>query len=178
MRPTVTTLLVGGASALLSATASAAPTQPGELVNPLYLPEQCAFCHGYSNAAADLDEPTYSPFNTWQGTMMANAARDPVFWAGIAVAEQDDPSETHVCVRCHSPRAFLDGNAEVTRIQDLQPGQEEWIECEFCHRISEDPGVPAGNAQYTISDTLGVDGNNVPRHGPWDYSDGVPEPPH
>lgn len=178
MRRTATTLLVGGASALLSATASAAPTQPGELVNPLYLPEQCAFCHGYSNAAADLDEAPYSPFNTWQGTMMGNAARDPVFWAGIAVAEQDDPSETHICVRCHSPRAFLAGNGEVTRIQDLQPGEENGVECEFCHRMTEDPGVPAGNAQYTISDTLGALGNNVPRHGPWDYTDGVPEPLH
>jgi len=178
MRRTATTLLVGGASALLSVTASAAPTQPGELVNNLLTPQECAFCHGYFNAAPDIDDPPYSPFNTWQGTMMANAARDPVFWAGIAVAEVDDPEETHICVRCHSPRAFLSGNGEVTRIQDLTDDEQEGIECEFCHRTMEDAGVPPGNAAYTIDDALGPGGNNVRRRGPWDYSDGIPGPPH
>ncbi len=169
-------LLVGGAVALLSATAAAAPTQPGELVNDLFLPEQCAFCHGYTNAAADINDPPYSPLHTWQGTLMANSARDPVFWAGIAVAEQDDPEETETCVRCHSPRAFLSGNGGVTRIQDLGPNEEGGVDCELCHRMEEDIGVPAGNAAYTIDDALGVD--NVPRRGPWDFTDGVPEPPH
>lgn len=175
---TLSWLLGASASALVPSLAAAAPTQPGELVNDFFLPEQCSFCHGFANAGADIDDPPYSPFNTWQGTMMANAARDPVFWAGIAVAEEDDPEETQVCIRCHSPRAFLGGNEEVIRIQDLGPGEDSGVECEFCHRVEEDIGVPPGNAMYTISDSLGPEGNNVPRHGPWDYSDGVPEPPH
>ncbi|MBV1859677.1 MAG: hypothetical protein KUG77_14785 [Nannocystaceae bacterium] len=173
-----TSLLVCGAAALLSSSAAAAPTQPGELVNDLFQPVQCSFCHGFINAADAQDDPPYSPFNTWQGTMMANAARDPVFWAGVAVAEVDDPEETEVCVRCHSPRAFLGGNGEATSFDELTPQEQEGIECEFCHRMVEDEGVPAGNAQYTVADVLGPGGNNVPRHGPWDFTDGVPEPPH
>ena len=178
MRQRATTLLFGGAAALLSSSAAAAPTQPGELVNDFFLPEQCSFCHGYANAAADIDDPPYSPLNTWQGTLMGNSARDPVFWAGIAVAEQDDPDETSSCIRCHSPRAFLGDGAEATTIQELDAGEQQGVECEFCHRVMEDPGVPPGNAMYTVADALGPGGNNVPRRGPWDFTDGVPEPPH
>lgn len=171
-------LLAGSVMALSSSAASAAPTQPGELVNDLFLTEQCAFCHGYNNASVDLDEPSYSPFNTWQGTLMANSARDPVFWAGIQVAEADDPEETQTCVRCHAPRAFLNGNETVTRIEDLGLHEDSGVECELCHRMMADEPVPAGNAAYTIDDALGPSGFNVRRRGPWDYSDGVPEPPH
>ena len=178
MRHRATSLLVCGATALLSSSAFATPTQPGELVNDLFQAQQCAFCHGYNNAAADLDDPPYSPFNTWQGTMMANAARDPVFWAGVAVAEVDDPEETEACVRCHSPRAFLDGNGGAVSLSELTSAEQDGVECEFCHRVIEDVGVEPGNAQYTISDELGPGGINVPRRGPWDFTDGVPEPPH
>ncbi len=173
-----TSLFAFGAAALLSSSAVAAPTQPGELMNDLFRAEQCEFCHGFSNAGPDIDDPPYSPFNTWQGTLMANAARDPVFWAGVAVADQDIPGETETCVRCHSPRAFVDGNAEAISINELTAEEREGIECEFCHRVVEDPGVPPGNAQYTISDTLGPGGANVPRRGPFNYTDGVSPPPH
>ncbi|MEM7158424.1 MAG: multiheme c-type cytochrome [Myxococcota bacterium] len=155
----------------------AAPTQPEELVNPLSPPVTCELCHGYENAVKDFGEPDYSPFRTWQGTLMANSARDPVFWAGVAVAAEDAPGETELCIRCHSPRAFLNGNAPaVTSFDQLEPEEREGVECELCHRAMEDPVVPPGNAAYTIDDT--IVGVNVPRRGPWDYSDGIPEPPH
>lgn len=182
-------VLAGGATALLSSPAAAVPTQPGGLTNDLFQAQQCEFCHGYNNPASDAAEPAYSPFNTWQGTLMANAARDPVFWAGVAVAEVDDPEETQTCVRCHAPRAFLNGHETVTSFDELNMpdpenpkavviGEDNGVECEFCHRIVADAEVPPGNAMYTIADEIGPDGQNVPRHGPWDYSDGVPEPPH
>ncbi len=155
---------------------AAAPTQPGELVNPILAPITCELCHGYGNALAHDDDPDYSPLRSWQGTMMANSARDPVFWAGVAVASNDAPGETDLCIRCHAPRAFLDGHGQVTSIDELESEEDEGVECEFCHRTVDDGVTLPGNAQYTIDDVL-VD-SNVPRRGPWDYTDGVPEPPH
>ena len=91
--------------------AGAVPTEPGELVNPLSSAMQCQNCHTYDNAEEHADQPLYAPFLGWQGSMMANAARDPVFWAGVAIASQDEetPGTTAECIRCHSPRAFLEG---------------------------------------------------------------------
>ena len=46
------------------------------------------------------------------GTMMANAARDPVFFAAIAIARQDAPdSAVEHCVRCHSPTSYVRGHS-------------------------------------------------------------------
>ncbi|MEM6994030.1 MAG: multiheme c-type cytochrome [Myxococcota bacterium] len=158
--------------------ASAAPTQPNELQNPLVRADQCEYCHSYNNAPELADDPLYAPFFTWRGSMMANAARDPVFWAAVAVASQDaeDPAETEACIRCHSPRAFLEGRGDAIAQADLLPEDLAGVECEVCHRMEAD--APPGNAHMTIDDVLV--GANVPRRGPWSYPEGgpIPAPPH
>ncbi len=169
-------MLVAGMAMLGPAPTSAAPTQPLELVNPILGPETCELCHGYENALVHDEDLEYSPLRSWQGSMMANAARDPVFWAGVAVADADAPGHTDLCIRCHSPRAFLDGHGSITSIDQLVGQEDEGVECAMCHRMVDDGETPPGNAQYTIDDV--IVGVNVPRRGPWDYSDGVPEPPH
>src|SRR5687768_15121421 len=56
-------------------------TQPRTLSIPLRTPGLCDSCHGqYADYAAN---------DTWKGTMMANAARDPLFHAALTVANQD-----------------------------------------------------------------------------------------
>ncbi len=160
----------------LPSAAAGAPTEPETLVNPLVQTAACELCHTYVNPVVQAEEPPYAPFRTWQGSMMANSARDPVFWAALSVASDDSPGDTELCVRCHAPRAFLDGNGGVTSIDELTSDEIQGIECELCHRAMEDPGTPAGNAQYRIDDV--VVGTNVPRRGPWDYTDGNDEPPH
>jgi Cytochrome c554 and c-prime len=164
------------AAALVPAVALADPTQSGELVNALFEPQSCELCHLFDNPAAAAGEPPYAPMGTWQGTMMANSARDPVFWSALAVASDDMPGETALCVRCHAPRAYLEGNALATSFEQLTNEQRQGVECELCHRMVEDDAQPPGNAQYEIDDVL-VD-TNVPRRGPWDFSDGIPPPPH
>lgn len=169
--------LAGAALALAPASGvHAAPTEPNTLVNPLVDTIACENCHLFSNAAVQAQDPPYSPFRTWQGSMMANSARDPVFWAGVAVASADSPDETELCIRCHAPRAFLDGHGDVTSIDELTPEELAGVECELCHRSMEDPETLPGNAQYLIDDV--VVGTNVPRRGPWDFTDGSTEPPH
>ncbi len=41
----------------------------------------CWFCHG--------DYADYSPYETWKGTMMGNAARDPIYIATVAANNKD-----------------------------------------------------------------------------------------
>lgn len=169
-------LVLGGACLLAPSATKAAPTQPGQLVNPITPSSNCELCHGYENALVDELLPEYAPLRTWQGSMMANSARDPVFWAGVAVAAVDSPGDTILCVRCHSPRAFLEGNGDATAFEDLTEDQQRGVECELCHRMMDDGVTAPGNAQYVIDDQLV--GFGVPRRGPWSYDDGVPEPPH
>src|SRR5690349_1218981 len=53
----------------------------------------CAQCHsGTTNGPAD-------PYFSWQGGMMAQAARDPVFRAALAIANQDLPGCGEFCIR-------------------------------------------------------------------------------
>ncbi len=169
--------VLGGLALLGAGPAQAAPTQPHELANPLVRADQCEYCHSYNNDPAAAAEPLYAPYFTWRGTMMANAARDPVFWAGVAIASQDalEPSETEACIRCHAPRAFLEGRGAAIAQDELRIEDLESVECELCHRMVED-GVP-GNGNYAIDDVLA--GTQVPRRGPWAYAGGeVPAPPH
>jgi hypothetical protein len=142
----------------------------------------CANCHNPPNAEAHAGDPIYAPIRTWQSSMMGNSARDPVFWAAIAIASQDSPDvsngETDLCIRCHAPRAFLEGRGTAISMDELQPDDRAGVECELCHRMQVD-GIGSaggiGNAQYTIDDVLV--GGNVPRRGPWAWTDADPFPP-
>src|SRR5210317_1783587 len=60
--------------------------------------QQCRMCHsGTKNGAAD-------PFLSWEGSMMAQAGRDPVFRATVTISNQDFPGVGEFCFRCHTPR--------------------------------------------------------------------------
>lgn len=137
----------------------------------------CSGCHEFENNPLAEDLPPHAPA-AYFGTLMANAARDPVFWAGVALASDDYPGETEDCVRCHSPRAFLEGRGDAIAIEELNPLDLNSVSCEVCHRAIDDGETPAGNARLVLDDVL-VDGE-PPRRGPWGYTepDGAPLPPH
>ncbi|MEX1367375.1 MAG: MYXO-CTERM sorting domain-containing protein [Nannocystaceae bacterium] len=162
------------AAALWARPSAAEPTEPGALVNPLVPSPDCQNCHSFPNAEGHEAQPPYAPFFGWQGSLMANAARDPVFWAAVAIADQDEPGGTEDCVRCHAPRAFLEGRGGAISIDALQPEDFEGVGCELCHRMT-DQGL-MGNAQYAVDDLLG-DGGVVARRGAWDYEPGSPQAP-
>lgn len=185
MRRSLGFLLVSWSSCALASVAFslwpsaglAVPTQPNELVNPLNDSPSCQVCHTHDNAMGAQDEPRYAAFYGWQGGLMANAARDPIFWAGVAIASQDHPGETVDCIRCHAPRAFLEGRGDVISIDQLDPADFEGVGCALCHRITDQGEL--GNARYAVDDVLGPGGEDVPRRGPWDYDPASPEaPPH
>jgi hypothetical protein len=147
-------------------------TQPGEIVNwPLIEPSDCASCHG--DYVAGLD---YEPFDSWAGSMMANSARDPLFWAAVDIANQDVPGSGELCIRCHSPRAWLSGRSStpdgsaMLGYPDELDNDFEGIDCHFCHRMYEGPdGTPfTQNGQYWVDD--GTPANEPPRRGPYTNS--------
>ena len=81
-------------------------TQPGE-AGTLESPDKCDNCHGNYNRAV---EPAFN----WRGSMMANAGRDPIFWATLAVAEQDFDGSGDLCIRCHSTAGWQAGRSTPT----------------------------------------------------------------
>ncbi|MCA9655417.1 MAG: hypothetical protein KC501_36215 [Myxococcales bacterium] len=149
-----------------------APTLPNELSHDLTAPTNCDNCHEFANPAPLATEPAVAPYDSWAGSMMANAARDPVFWAGVAIASQDAPTQTELCIRCHSPRGFLEGREDSIAITELAADDLFSVECEMCHRMIDEGNI--GNAQYTIDDN--AVGGHVPRRGPWTYAGS--DPPH
>ena len=129
---------------------------------------------------------------------MANAARDPLFWASVDVANRDVPGVGEYCIRCHAPNAWLsgrvrkDGNGGFVNGANgcLLDGDHDnfdgkgndysGIGCQFCHRIA--PTGPAGqpvmtfNANIWFDDALNctADGQNAGgpcRRGPYRYPD-------
>ena len=81
-------------------------TQPQQ-INNLESPDKCDNCHGGYNSAV---EPAYN----WRGSMMANAGRDPIFWATLAIGEQDFDGAGDLCIRCHSTAGWLAGRSTPT----------------------------------------------------------------
>ena len=147
-------------------------TQPGDLQNwPLLKPDDCAACHG--GYVADQD---YEPFDTWSGSMMANSARDPLFWAAVDIANQDVPGIGEFCIRCHSPRAWLEGRSTAADgsamlgFPDEQDNDFDGVDCHMCHRMYEgEAGTPfTENGQFWIDD--GTPTQEPPRYGPYDDS--------
>ena len=123
-------------------------TQPAEFQDPangfevLRPSIVCRICH------ADFVETPTEPFDGWAGSVMGNAARDPLFLAALSVAEDDQPGIGDFCLRCHAPEAWIEGRATPTDGSALQPN-DDGVSCHFCHRlVSEDPMGADPNAPY------------------------------
>jgi len=103
-------------------------TQPSEVKN-LESPDKCDNCHGGYNPAV---EPAFN----WRGSMMANAGRDPIFWATLAIAEQDFNGAGDLCIRCHSPGGWHGGRSTPTDGSALMAGDADGVECDSCHKMT------------------------------------------
>ena len=104
-------------------------TQPGEVGN-LETPDKCDNCHGGYNTATE-------PAHNWRGSMMANGGRDPIFWATLAIAEQDFDGAGDLCIRCHSTAGWLAGRSTPTDGSGLMAGDADGVECDFCHKLTD-----------------------------------------
>ena len=141
-------------------------TQPG-LKFDVEAADNCVDCHaGFTN-----DDLNFTPSATWSGSMMANATRDPLFWAAVDIANQDVPGVGDFCIRCHTPAGFYKGHTKngagnqdyangcqltgsVTSL-DNQNNDYQGVNCHFCHR-QEEKG-PASEALITNNSNVWLD---------------------
>ena len=122
-------VLLYGGTILLPAAIILPGTQPTEGGIEFGKVSQCILCHaGTKNGAAD-------PYASWHGSLMGQAARDPVFRAGLAIANQDVKGVGEFCIRCHAPRGWLAGRSEVADGSKLTPEDLHGVSCEVCHHL-------------------------------------------
>ncbi|MGD2049903.1 MAG: multiheme c-type cytochrome, partial [Chloroflexota bacterium] len=107
-------------------------TQPNQVT--LEAPGRCLNCHaGY--------DPAVEPGFNWKGSMMAQSARDFLFWSCLTVAAQDSiwavgtPNATDICERCHFPKGWLEGRSDPTNASLMTGADYDGVQCDFCHRM-------------------------------------------
>ncbi len=112
-------------------------TQPTEINDYMLGAVECMSCHGNFN-------PTTEPYRPWAASMMGQAARDPIFHAALAIAEQDASFAGDTCLRCHAPSGWIEGRSVPTSGSALTGWDFEGVTCHTCHRMVDPvytPGV-------------------------------------
>jgi hypothetical protein len=163
-------------------------TQPSDNVASINLNTDCDQCHLNTDPAVTI-------VSDWRGSMMSHAGRDPIFWATLAVAEQDFDGSGDLCLRCHTMAGWLAGESTPTDGSAISTVHAaEGVGCELCHKmtnpdnseiqglqvapyIANDGGTPAkgyyGSAQLSILDEarkrLGPYSDADAKH-PWQQS--------
>ena len=161
-------------------------SQPGEAGN-LQSVDKCDNCHQASS-------PVVNIAHDWRGSMMSHAGRDPLFWATVAIAEQDFDGSGDLCIRCHTMAGWQAGRSTPTDASGLTSADAaDGVGCDVCHKmtntdnsehagvqsppfIANDGGSPIeghhGSAQLSLSADsakLGPYSDAVPRHQ-WEQS--------
>jgi hypothetical protein len=172
-------LLIAGVAHALDYTPHG--SQPG-LSAELSPVEVCVDCH----RSLDPASAAFMPHSSWGGSMMANALRDPLFWAALDVANHDaategQPGVGDYCLRCHTPRGWYNGHVVKDGFggntgaagesgcklsgnyaaKDRSANDYAGVDCHFCHRLMRDgPQGQAniiGNANTWVDDALSCD---------------------
>ena len=172
--PTTTSGSTGGSAgsstseATASETTAATSTTGGDDPGPLDLPALptvqddhfatspvCAECHSNDPGATAMRDPKdrpIAPFDLWQGSMMANSARDPFWWAMVAGEVATFPAAKGAieakCMSCHTPMVGVDaqlhGDPAPAALDWLFKGDEragfglDGVACALCHQIQPD----------------------------------------
>ena len=150
-------------------------TQPGEASQESVT--KCDNCHSATDVHIVSD---------WRGSMMAHAGRDPIYWATVAIAEQDFDGAGDLCIRCHTMGGWVAGRSTPTDGSGLSDADAaEGVGCDVCHKmtnpdnsehlgvmnapfIANDGGSPAeghyGSGQLSLS-------NGADKLGPYSVPD-------
>jgi hypothetical protein len=116
---------------------------PVEPASPL-----CQLCHGFFDPQYDQPHEA-EPYRNWAGSMMAQASRDPIFYACLTIANQDAGESGDFCIRCHAPGAWLGGRSTPTDGSGLTKLVDfDGVTCHFCHRLVD----PVLDAESPLED--------------------------
>jgi len=135
-------LIVLGTISRGAAQTEALPEATGEL---FVTSTECIACH--SNMTAPSGEDISIGY-AWRASMMANAARDPYWHAGVRRESMDHPAAQAAiedkCSTCHMPMmrttaAHAGGQGEVfASIANGNPLAMDGVSCTVCHQIRRD----------------------------------------
>jgi hypothetical protein len=152
---------------------------------------RCSLCHGN---LSDREGRDMSINNHWRSTMMANAAKDPLWQAKVVSETSRNPAIKQVieekCVTCHMPMAWRQLNADkqaygaessdtpfdtfADPTTALHKAALDGVSCSLCHQI-EDQGL---GTKENFSGKFSIDTQTPaperPIFGP--YKETVPEP--
>lgn len=134
--------------------------------------QNCAQCHdGIEDNETKED---VSIVNAWKGTLMANAAIDPLYLAKVASEVKRNPNYKEVieakCSRCHLPMANVEagfaGDPIAMSGDDslLNPDNiyydaaKDGVSCTLCHQIENDPTLGTFDG---FSGGFSIDTNNT-----------------
>ncbi len=142
----VTTFVIGVAAGIAGSALAALPAE--EL---FAAPDRCLACH---NGMSAPDGEDLSIGAAWQGSMMANSARDPYWHAGVRRETIDHPEARAAiedkCASCHMPMARFAAKARgergaVFEFLPVAPARSEeharaagGVACTMCHQITQD----------------------------------------
>jgi len=158
---------------------------PSTVENGLFsTADACATCHDNADGADAMRDGRgegVAPFDLWQGSMMANSARDPLWRTQVAAEVAATPAAAETieakCARCHAPMASENavhaGSASVGLATLTDPGPEgalarDGVSCTLCHQIAADGlGDPASfSGGYAVAGDGRVFG---PHEQPFDH---------
>lgn len=123
-------------------------TQPNDLPHELVGADTCYSCHANYSAFTTQPQETETWY-AWSGSMMAQSARDPLFYAALDLANADAEGTGEWCLRCHTPRAWYAGRSTPADGTGLVSADMDGVQCSVCHRMvdpTNPPGSPAPDA--------------------------------
>ncbi len=132
-------------------------TQPLTITDNIPTPDQCTSCH------ANYGQPNVEPFRAWKGSMMAQAGRDPLMYAALAISNQMVPESGETCLRCHLPKGWLEGRSFQADGALMNADDRQGVQCGVCHRLV-DP-VAAGENPAVDTPILTALAEPVPAFG-------------
>lgn len=120
-------------------------TQVGDVAEyAIWTSDNCIGCHSeYGDQRFNVLKPA-DPASNWKGSLMAQAGRDPLFYAQMTLANQDVENAGYFCMRCHVPNSFISGSALEPWGSKLTEYDMDGVSCHFCHSMVDPiykPGV-------------------------------------
>jgi hypothetical protein len=113
--------------------------------------QNCRWCHG------DF-EPGIDQTSAWEGSLMGQAGRDPLFWAQMATANQDVANAGYFCMKCHVPMTWISGNALPPDGSAITEFDKDGVSCHFCHSMVDPiyrPGISPPEDEAILADLIG-----------------------